>query len=137
MRFRSGAKLDTSQVSDRRGARPGLPMAIGGGGGIIGVIVVLLLAFANGGGGGSSGLQLGTGTAEENDLSGKCVTGDDANQNQDCLIVGVVNSVQQYWSSNLDGYSPSETVFFTGATATGCGNATSAVGPFYCPVDKT
>src|SRR5690606_2360953 len=29
------------------------------------------------------------------------------------------------------------TVFFSGATRTGCGNATSAVGPFYCPTDET
>jgi predicted metalloprotease len=135
MRFRSGAKLDTSQVSDRRGARPSLPMAIGGGGGIIGIIVVLLLAFA--GGGGTSGLQLGTGAAEENDLSATCRTGEDANQNEDCRIVGVVNSVQEHWSDDLDGYRRAPTVFFTGSVATGCGNATSAVGPFYCPVDQT
>jgi predicted metalloprotease len=135
MRFRSGAKLDTSQVSDRRGARPSLPMAIGGGGGIVGIIVVLLLAFA--GGGGTNGLQLGTGTAEENDLSSTCRTGDDANQNEDCRIVGVVNSVQEHWSNNLNGYRSAPTVFFSGSVATGCGNATSAVGPFYCPVDQT
>jgi predicted metalloprotease len=110
-------------------------MAIGGGGGIIGIIVVLLLAFA--GGGGTSGLQLGTGTAEENDLSATCRTGDDANQNEDCRIVGVVNSVQEHWANNLDGYRNAPTVFFSGSVATGCGNATSAVGPFYCPVDQT
>jgi predicted metalloprotease len=136
MRFRSGAKLDTSQVSDRRGARPSLPMAIGGGGGIVGVIVVLLLMFA-GGGGSDLGLQLGGTATEENDLSSKCRTGDDANQNDDCRIVGVVNSVQDHWSGVIDGYEPADTVFFSGSVATGCGNATSAVGPFYCPLDRT
>jgi predicted metalloprotease len=137
MRFRKGARLDTSQVSDRRGARsPGLPMAIGGGGGIIGIIVVLLLAFT-GGGDGTGGLQLGTGEAAENDLSATCQTGDDANQRDDCRIVGVVNSVQEHWTQNLDGYRQAETVFFTGSVSTGCGNASSAVGPFYCPVDQT
>jgi predicted metalloprotease len=136
MRFRSGAKLDTSQVSDRRGARPSLPMAIGGGGGIVGVIVVLLLMFA-GGGGSDLGLQLGGTATEENDLSSKCRTGDDANQNDDCRIVGVVNSVQDHWSGVIDGYEPADTVFFGGSVATGCGNATSAVGPFYCPLDRT
>jgi predicted metalloprotease len=136
MRFRSGARLDTSQVSDRRGARPSLPMAIGGGGGIVGVIVVLLLMFA-GGGGSDLGLQLGGTATEENDLSSKCQTGADANQNDDCRIVGVVNSVQDHWSGVIDGYEPADTVFFSGSVATGCGNATSAVGPFYCPLDRT
>jgi hypothetical protein len=28
------------------------------------------------------------------------------------------------------------TRFFTGSVATGCGGATSAVGPFYCPRDE-
>jgi uncharacterized protein len=136
MRFRSGAKLDTSQVSDRRGAKSSVPMAIGGGGGIIGLIVVLLIAFT-GGGGGTSGLQLGTETADENDLSGTCQTGEDANQRDDCRIVGVINSVQDHWTENLDGYQQADTVFFSGQVSTGCGNATSAVGPFYCPVDQT
>ena len=33
-------------------------------------------------------------------------------------------------------YTQATTVFFTGSTSTGCGNATTDVGPFYCPVDK-
>jgi hypothetical protein len=33
-------------------------------------------------------------------------------------------------------YEKTDTVFFTGQVQTGCGAATSAVGPFYCPVDK-
>jgi uncharacterized protein len=134
MRFRSGARLDPSQVSDRRGARPSLPMAIGGGGGILGLVVVLLLAFAGGGGGGT-GLQLG-GEAQENDLSAECQTGADANQRDDCRIVGVINSVQAYWRANLSTYRPAKTVFFAGQVSTGCGVASSAVGPFYCPADE-
>src|SRR4029453_11296660 len=33
-------------------------------------------------------------------------------------------------------YAYANTVFFTDAVQTGCGYATSAVGPFYCPADK-
>ena len=59
---------------------------------------------------------------------------------EDCRIVGYVNSIQAYWDSQFRAtgkqYALAKTVFFTGSTATGCGTATSDVGPFYCPVDK-
>lgn len=137
VRFRKDAQLDTSQVSDRRGARSiGLPVA--GGGGIVGILVLLLSLYLNGGGGGGApaigGISLG---GSEGDLSGQCQTGEDANQREDCRIVGVVDSVQSYWSQHISGYTKSTTVFFTGQTNTGCGFASSEVGPFYCPVDKT
>jgi uncharacterized protein len=32
-------------------------------------------------------------------------------------------------------YTQARTVFFEGGTSTGCGSATSEVGPFYCPED--
>jgi predicted metalloprotease len=37
----------------------------------------------------------------------------------------------------LDGYRPALTTFFTSAVNTGCGTASSAVGPFYCPPDES
>ncbi len=51
-----------------------------------------------------------------------------------------MNSVQDYWlaeftASNLE-YQPAFTNFFTGSVNTGCGGATEAVGPFYCPADQ-
>jgi hypothetical protein len=48
-----------------------------------------------------------------------------------------VNSVQRYWADQLRNYREAPTRFFTGQTVTGCGGATSAVGPFYCPRDQT
>jgi predicted metalloprotease len=51
-----------------------------------------------------------------------------------------VNSVQDYWSSALAQrgvqYSDAPTVLYSGATESGCGVASSATGPFYCPNDN-
>jgi uncharacterized protein len=59
---------------------------------------------------------------------------------EDCRIVGYVNSIQAHWTGQFRSsgrtYTIARTVFFDGATDTGCGTATSDVGPFYCPLDK-
>jgi predicted metalloprotease len=134
--FDDNAQLDTSQVSDIRGRRgPGL--AIGGGGlGIVGLLIALFLgvnpADLTGGSGGTSD----SGSQTASDLSTRCRTGADANRDLDCRIVGIANSVQAYWRTQVDGYQNAETVLFTGSVSTGCGSATSDSGPFYCPSDN-
>ena len=134
MEFNDDARLDSSQVSDVRGRRgPGL--AIGGGGlGIVGLILALVLGVnpADLTGGGSSS-EPSSRTAS--DLTTRCRTGADANRDLDCRVVGIANSVQAYWRSALDRYANAETVLFTDAVSTGCGNASSDSGPFYCPAD--
>jgi predicted metalloprotease len=129
VRFRRDVGLDTSQVSDRRGAGP---LAVGGGG-IIGLIV-LVFSLLNGGGGGT--LTDAPAGDLKSELSSQCRTGEDANQRDDCRIVGVVNSVQAFWQKNEPNYRPATTVFFSGGVNTACGSASSAVGPFYCPTDQ-
>jgi uncharacterized protein len=136
--FEDSARLDTSQVNDRRGMGGGRGLAVGGGGlGIVGLILALVLGVnpsdLTGGGEGFVEDQNATTTS---DLATRCRTGADANRDEDCRIVGVANSVQAYWSSALRDYQETDTVLFTGGVRTGCGNATSAVGPFYCPVDR-
>jgi len=128
MRIRRRARLDPSQVSDRRGMS-GSPIAIGGG--AIGLVVAVILLLVNGFGGGSTD----TAASGTGDLS-SCQTGADAQQNQDCAVVAYVNSIQDYWSHTLPGYTEARTVLFTDRTQTGCGTATTAVGPFYCPADQ-
>jgi hypothetical protein len=140
MKFRPGARLDTGQVQDRRGMGGGRGLAVGGGAGTIIVVLVLALLGVNVTGGGSDPVSLGTDTtssAPSSDLSSTCKTGSDANQREDCRIVGVVNSVQKYWGAKVQDYREAPTRFFTGQTSTGCGPATSDVGPFYCPNDQT
>jgi predicted metalloprotease len=135
MRFRNRARLDTGQIQDQRGARGGRGLAVGGGAGTLVVIVVLALLGVDVGGG-ADPYAIGSGESGE-ELSATCRTGADANQREDCRIVGVVNSVQDYWKDNVQGYREAPTRFFTGQTGTGCGAASSAVGPFYCPRDET
>ncbi len=48
----------------------------------------------------------------------------------------VLDDAQATWRRELDGYQPSKLVLFREAVASACGTATSAVGPFYCPIDK-
>ena len=147
MRFRKGARLDPSQVEDYRGRGggrvTGTPMALGGGG-IVTIIIVLAIILLGGnplGGGTSGGLgdlagqTVGPGTPST-ELQQECRTGEDANEREDCAVVAVVNSVQAYWSKTLRGYEPARTRFFDGGIQTGCGAASSAVGPFYCPRDR-
>ena len=149
--FRRGAKLDPSQVEDLRGAtgrRSGLPIpgGLAGGGGGLGLILALLLSLAFGtnvfggdGSGGLSNLQDETAGSGVNAPAGSieaCRSGADANAREDCRIVGYVNSIQSYWQGRLGSrYALAKTRFFTDQIDTGCGTATSDVGPFYCPED--
>jgi predicted metalloprotease len=143
VKFRPGARLDPSQVQDRRGR--GGAVAVGGGGlGVAGVVIYLLFALLGGGGAGTfdqlDGISVGPGAGTAS-AQLDCSSGADANERQDCRILGDVNSVQAYWSSWFTrqgkSYEQADTVFFTGATQTsGCGTATTDVGPFYCPADR-
>ena len=138
MTFRRGTRLDPGQVRDMRGR--GGTLAVGGGlGGVIVLVAVLLL-----GGTPQDAAQLTTildgttvGNQQPNDLTQECKTDVDANTREDCRIIGYVNSIQAYWGDAVDGYELAPTTFFTDAINTGCGQATSAVGPFYCPPDAT
>jgi hypothetical protein len=77
---------------------------------------------------------------ESSALATDCRTGADANERDDCRILGYVNSIQAYWTSAFTAsnqrYAPVDTVLFSGATTSGCGTASSASGPFYCPRDQ-
>src|SRR5829696_5874847 len=148
MRFRRGARLDTSQVSDLRGrGMGGRGVAVGGGGvGLAAVVVYLLLAALGGGNAGALDDlvdQTAGGNLREvpqSEALADCKTEADANADEDCRIVGFVNSIQQYWTNEFQRegsrYRLARTVFFDGQVSTGCGVATSDVGPFYCPPNQ-
>ena len=154
MRFNPKARLDRSQVQVRRGGggRGGggmglpIPMGAGGrvGGGIGGIILLILIVVLNGGlggltGGGDSGAgpRSANGAVASSELT-ECESGEDANQNPDCARLAVVNSIQAFWRDALPQqgnreYVDADTVMFSGGVETGCGAASSDVGPFYCP----
>lgn len=132
-----------------RGRTIGRGGIAGGGIGLVVVIgVVLYMLFSGGGDGGAGsvggllgGLTAnGGGTADNASLEQECHTGADAASDDDCAVVAFVNSVQSYWKGALASsgstYRNAPTVFYSGATATGCGQGTAAMGPFYCPTDK-
>lgn len=130
---------DDANIRGGRVSRRGRNAAIGAGGG--GLVVVALLIIGPLLGVDLSGLAPflggpgGTG-GEETPLT-ECLTGEDANESVDCRMQGAATSLDIYWETQVEGYVAPELILFSGSVATGCGNATSAVGPFYCPPDQT
>jgi hypothetical protein len=152
MRYNEGGGLDTSDIQDRRGGGGGgfgggRGVAVGGGGlGLVGLIVVVLINVLGGGGGGGTGGSgipaggfsgIGQGQSADNaQLAAECDETGDANRSLDCAAVVDIDSIQDFWTQNLQGYQRADTVFFSGQVQTACGGATSGSGPFYCPADQ-
>ena len=164
MKFNPNARLDTSQVQDRRGSgggrsggfggMPSMPGGKGGiavGGGGLGLLIVVGIILFNvfSGGSSSTGTSGPTGmlagasgntSLDNGQLESACRTGADANTNDECAVVAVINSVQGYWTDAFatsgTTYREADTVFFSGSTSTGCGQGSSGMGPFYCPPDQ-
>jgi predicted metalloprotease len=137
MTFNEGMQIDTSTTSSSGGGGRG-PMLIGGGVGGLIIVVIALLLGVDPGGLLSSEPQAGQQQQSSPgfDLS-QCKTGADANKIVQCRLVATGNSVDGVWSQLLKGYKRPRVQLFTGQVDTGCGPATSDVGPFYCPVDQT
>ncbi|PZQ90352.1 MAG: neutral zinc metallopeptidase [Leifsonia xyli] len=134
MTFNDGSDISKGRVSRR--AKGGI--AIGGGVGVVGLIVVLVSVFT---GVDLSpfvdGLEGGGGSGDDSSLE-QCQAGTDANNDLDCRMKGAAAFLDDYWTGQFEsGYRPSQIVLFSDQTSTGCGGATSAVGPFYCPPDET
>ncbi|RWZ50879.1 neutral zinc metallopeptidase [Labedella phragmitis] len=136
MTFNEGADIRGGKVSRRRGRTAGVAA---GGGGIL-VLAVVLLGPLFGinidpsallGGGGAGG-----GVAATDSPLAECVTGEDANTELDCRMQAAATSLDVFWSQEVEGYQQPELILFEQAVDTGCGQATSAVGPFYCPPDQ-
>ena len=158
MRFNPKADISGGRVRDAGGSSGGgSPMRIpipGGaraGGGIGGVVIVILfivltqcmgggLSSPDGGAAPQGGAQP-DGIDAGDERYANCTSGADANEDPDCIRVGVAVSLEDYWASTLPdqagvGFQPSTINTFAGGIRTGCGQASSQVGPFYCPADQ-
>ena len=144
MTFRPDVNLDPGRVRDVRGRRVrGGGLAVGGG---LGTLVIVALILLTGGDlgdviGGLGGAAPAVEGPIGSQLINECDTGADANERQDCRLLGAVESLDAYWSETFSAsgetFQQPEVVIFTDGVNTQCGAATSAVGPFYCPLDQT
>jgi predicted metalloprotease len=141
MTFRRDVDLDPGRVRDVRGRRiSGGGLALGGGGlGTVLIIAAILLFGGDLGDLAGVGGGLTEGPVGSQEIT-ECQSGEDANQRQDCRLLGTIQSLDAYWSAAYAGegqFQPPGVQVFSDAVNTACGGATAAVGPFYCPVDQT
>ena len=156
---------DSRMIDDRRGQSSGggssgggglgdiLGGALGGGGGglggglkagggMIGVLVLLATLFLPKLLGGAAGQTAGLGGGSAA-ASSESTGGDDeaCSSEAEQVLCGATIDVQEFWleefpqSFNQE-YDVTRTVFFSGFTNTGCGQASAQTGPFYCPADR-
>jgi predicted metalloprotease len=120
------------------GGGMGIPMKAGGG--ILGIIVVLaaiLLPKLLGGGG-----QSFTGADDVAPTGGADTGVFECTTEQAQILCGAVDDVSEYWIAEFperwgQSYRDTDTAVFSGGTGTSCGQASSQMGPFYCPADET
>ncbi|WP_395245659.1 neutral zinc metallopeptidase [Agromyces sp. MMS24-K17] len=131
-----------SDISGGKGSRRGRGTAIGVGAGGLGVVALFLISqflgvdltqLVGGGTGGD--------TSDDSALS-ECQTGADANAKVECRMKGAAASLDAFWvdeapAIGVDYHSPADLILFDQQVSTGCGTASSATGPFYCPPDET
>lgn len=131
MQYRDSADISGAQVI-RSGGGGGGKFVVGGGAGLIVMVLALLFGFNPGD---ILGSASGTTTTSTGGSQVECRTGADVAANRDCRWNAYVTSIENYWSSTLTGYRQAPLVVFTDSVTTGCGRASSQVGPFYCPAD--
>src|SRR3712207_309162 len=98
------------------GGRRGGGIAIGGGAGVLVLLLALLFGVNPGdilGGGAAAPQQTSDPTA-----FAQCKRGSDVSRDRDCRFVAFTNSIQEYWSQQVQGYQEIQVKTFTGGTDT-------------------
>jgi len=130
-------RRQSGNLDDRRGMSKG---KLAAGGGIVVTIIVIALQFF----GGETGQQLApiveqignsqtTQQTEQRELTAQ-------EKEMGSFMATVLADTEDVWGqifrqNNIGEYEKPTMVLFTDAVSTGCGNASSASGPFYCPAD--
>jgi uncharacterized protein len=141
MRWRRGGS--DADVIDVRGGggrrRGGAALPVGGGVGLVGVLLFLAIQLL---GGGSGGFQIPAGfdTATQAPSGEPIPAGQDPDRDLRDFSVYVFNDAQATWERTFQAqgrpYERAKLVLYRAGVDTGCGSASSAVGPFYCPADR-
>lgn len=122
-------RRQSSNVEDRRGI--GGPVAVGGG--IIGVIA-LIVSYLLGGDVNTTQLPLPN---QNNQVSAEARAAQDQ---QAAFVKTVLAETEDVWNQVFarqgEDYAEPTLVLFSGSTQSGCGFASAASGPFYCPGDR-
>jgi predicted metalloprotease len=131
-----GKIMSRGNVEDRRG----MGLALGGGGlGLVGVIFYLISSFISGGNGNLGDVlnQLQTQVTQSGAQPEQFQGADDYER----FTQAVLGSANDAWRSIFERsgktYREPKLVLFRDATQSGCGIASSDMGPHYCPADET
>lgn len=134
----------SGNVDDRRGIRGGSGKLIGGG--ILGIVAVVIMTLLSGGGIGdiftnlSNSGQLQALTQQPQYADDYVPDAEDERLAQ--FASQVLAGTEDVWTAEFKRqgwgeYECPKMVLFSGAVSSGCGNATSQSGPFYCSADQT
>lgn len=128
-------RKQSKNVEDQRG-KSGGGLALGGGLGGLGIIIVIIYALL---GGNPTDMLNNSSTTQQTTQSSSYEATEEEQEMAEFVSV-VLADTENVWTDvfkeNGLTYKEPKLVLFTNSVATACGNATSAIGPFYCPGDQ-
>lgn len=127
-------RRQSSNVEDRRGSGGGGGM-LKGGLGIGGVIIVVIISLVMKKNPLEVLQQTGVGTSNNYTSEERAPLSPEEEKMGEFVSV-VLADTEDVWHKLMSDYREPTLVLFTDQVASGCGNATSATGPFYCSADE-
>jgi predicted metalloprotease len=134
--MRLEGRRESTNVEDRRGKKT---VAAAGGIGIGGIIVALIVMFM--GGDPSQVMEQMGGTQTQTEYVDDGTDYSQVDQELMTFCKRILAGTEDVWTKEFAKmgrtYNAPKMVIFSDAVNSGCGNATSASGPFYCSADET